>query len=160
MLFVNEELEESKPVFSVPKKVQPETDDDMVRRIKTMLGEYVHESELHKNTDENEVTSNRILPEVKELTESFEKKADDKSILNNDETTDHHTDYAHDSVSDASSTNSRRCSLKRQCKERISLLDYNPMFTLRTKRIKVNPSSKGKPSENLDVCIFMDLFFY
>ncbi|GIY33349.1 hypothetical protein CDAR_452781 [Caerostris darwini] len=184
MLFVNEELEESKPVFSVPKKVQPKTDDDMVRRIKTMLGEYVHESELHvnesmesenmeteaaifkssevvsksyqencdrKNTDENEVTSNRILPEVKELTKSFEKKADDKSILNNDETTDHHTDYAHDSVSDASSTNSRRCSLKRQCKERISLLDYNPMFTLRTKRIKVNPSSKGKPSENLDI---------
>ncbi|GBL72853.1 hypothetical protein AVEN_128051-1 [Araneus ventricosus] len=184
MLFVNEELEESQPVFSEPKKVHPKTDDEMVRRIKSMLGEYVHENEfsvdesMELEAKDNEVASQSVevdsniksppqksceekLPEDSavvlnnfsansdELT--VENKTDDQSdSLNSNETTNQLIENCQNS-SEASSITSRRCSLKRQCKERISLLDYNPMFTIRTKRTKVNPSSKGKSSENSDI---------
>ncbi|GFY38844.1 hypothetical protein TNIN_401151 [Trichonephila inaurata madagascariensis] len=187
MLFVNEDFEEAQPVFSEPKKVHPETDDDMVRRIKSMLGEYVHESEfsvnesiecemkemehipsqsseIHSNSksshqkdleegnaEENSVVINEISTDTNECMESVEKSSNDKVVsLNNDEVVEDHIDNCQNVASEEPSANSRRCSLKRQCKERISLLDYNPMFTIRTKRTKGN-ANKGKSTENLDI---------
>ncbi|XP_054709567.1 AF4/FMR2 family member 4-like [Uloborus diversus] len=47
-------------------------------------------------------------------------------------------------------TYSRRSSLKRQCKERISLFDYNPMFNLRLKRTKPTCSTKLKFPDHTD----------
>ncbi|XP_055929148.1 AF4/FMR2 family member 3-like [Argiope bruennichi] len=185
MLFVNEELEESQPVFSEPRKVQPKTDDEMVRRIKSMLGEYVHENEFSvdesmelegkdnmiASSHSTEVDSNTKSPHQKSCEEkqpednavvfnsmsassgnqNVEKKIDDQNdSLNSNENTSQLIENCQNS-SEASSISSRRCSLKRQCKERISLLDYNPMFTIRTKRTKVNPSNKEKSSENSDI---------
>ncbi|GFT06868.1 uncharacterized protein TNCV_3112451 [Trichonephila clavipes] len=179
---------------SSEEKVHPETDDDMVRRIKSMLGEYVHESEfsvnesiecemkemehipsqsseIHSNSEsshqkvfeegnaeENSVVINKISTDTKECMESVEKSSNDKVVsLNNDEVVEDHIDNCQNVVSEEPSANSRRCSLKRQCKERISLLDYNPMFTIRTKRTKGNVN-KGKSTENLDVSNILKLY--
>lgn len=167
-------------------KVRPETDDEMARRIKCMLGEYVREDDFDTDDKEEPViipvengiessssNENSKLPQnnledmgVKEDAEEKDEdllknseivEAEDKnsdvivSLGNNEGTKD--ADNSQNSATETSG-NSRRCSLKRQCKDKISLLDYNPMLTIRTlKRPRLSSSSKGKTFENSDVSI-------
>ncbi|XP_035233061.1 uncharacterized protein LOC118204873 isoform X2 [Stegodyphus dumicola] len=176
MMFVNEEFEESQPVFSEPKKVHPETDDEMARRIKSMLGEYVHKGDFPASDRSGPVKKevNSTLPHVKSFPKCSEmeasdpdstlcreameelyknnqcdKNSNDKAIASTANEISHISDK--NSVSEQiSESSSRRSSLKRQCKEKISLLDYNPMFMIRTKRTKSSSSSKSKSIGNAE----------
>ncbi|KAG8202003.1 hypothetical protein JTE90_010374 [Oedothorax gibbosus] len=183
MLFVNEELEEPQPIFSEPKRVRPKTDDEMARRIKCMLGDYVGEDDYPADDstepinlpaenateplshDENSKLSQQnsfddkedfVFQEKQEKISNGseiieeEKNLDESVLLITNETKESSTD--HNSAIEEASVNSRRCSLKRQCKDKISLLDYNPLLTIRTlKRPRLSSSSKGKTFEYSDI---------
>lgn len=161
----------------------------MARRIKSMLGEYVREKDFDTDDSEepvivpveNVIESSSSNPYSKlsqerfediGVQEDFEEKHEDllkiteiieesdknsgaiASLSSKEETKD-----AENSTAETSGS-SRRCSLKRQCKDKISLLDYNPMLTIRTlKRPRLNSSSKGKSFENSDVSILLLNFF-
>lgn len=147
-------------------KVHPATEDEMARRIKNMLGEYITEED-NKNYEFEDVNAkaqsdpstnftdvNSLKSKVSEE-DTFNSEVDcenkdkepfleENGIVSKNET-EMHDDNAE---VEAAGIKSRRSSLKRQCKEKISLLDYNPMFTIRNKRTKTSSNSSSQKPKN------------
>lgn len=134
----------------------------MARRLKNMLGEYISEEDNNIYDFEDIADKAQTIPtSIFADSNPVKSKVCDENILSNqvnDEKKEiEEPSFLNETVcenippveSEKQDTNaevepghisSRRSSLKRQCKEKISLLDYNPMFTIRNKRTKPNSS--------------------